>query len=108
ALIFAQIARARWGDDAVGVEIPSYLSQPVMIGDYALPFDRDVFLVGVTILILAAVWLLINKTNIGIIIRAGTRDTEMVKILGINMPAMFTLVFGIASFLGALCGRARA
>ena len=104
ALIFAQVARARWGDDAVRVEIPAYLSNPIHIGDYALPFYRDVFLVIITIVILTAVWLLINKTNIGIIIRAGTRDAEMVKILGINMPAMFTLVFGIGSLMAGLAG----
>ena len=38
------------------------------------------------------------------IIRAGTRDAEMVKVLGINMPLMFTLVFGIGSFLAGLAG----
>jgi branched-chain amino acid transport system permease protein len=104
ALIFGQLARWRWGDDAVRVEIPEYLTSPIHIGAYALPFYRDVFLVLVTIVILAAVWLLINKTNIGIIIRAGTRDAEMVKILGINMPAMFTLVFGIGSLMAGLAG----
>jgi branched-chain amino acid transport system permease protein len=104
ALIFGQFARWRWGDDAVRVEIPAYLTNPIHIGDYALPFYRDVFLVLVTIVILAAVWLLINKTNIGIIIRAGTRDAEMVKVLGINMPAMFTLVFGIGSLMAGLAG----
>jgi branched-chain amino acid transport system permease protein len=61
-------------------------------------------LVLVTVAILAAVWLLINKTNIGMIIRAGTRDAEMVKILGINMPVMFTLVFGIGSLMAGLAG----
>jgi branched-chain amino acid transport system permease protein len=61
-------------------------------------------LVLITIAILAFVWLLLNKTNIGIIIRAGTRDAEMVKILGINMPLMFTLVFGIGSFMAGLAG----
>ena len=104
ALIIAQIVRKIWGDDAVRVEIPSYLSNPIMIGSYQLPFYRDVFLVGVTIVVLAFVWLLINKTNIGMIIRAGTRDAEMVKILGINMPAMFTLVFGIGSLMAGLAG----
>lgn len=104
ALIFEQLAALRWGDDAVRVEIPPYLANPVHIGNYALPFYRDVFLVLVTIAILAGVWLLINKTNIGIIIRAGTRDAEMVKILGINMPAMFTLVFGIGSLMAGLAG----
>ena len=104
ALIFTQVARAVWGDDAVRVATPDYLNNPVMIGPYEVPFYRDIFLVGLTILILAAVWLLINKTNIGVIIRAGTRDAEMVKILGINMPAMFTLVFGIGSLMAGLAG----
>jgi branched-chain amino acid transport system permease protein len=104
ALIITQITRARWGDDAVRVEMPAYLANPLPIGSYELPFYRDVFLVIFTIVVLAAVWLLMNKTNIGIIIRAGTRDAEMVKVLGINMPAMFTLVFGIGSLMAGLAG----
>jgi branched-chain amino acid transport system permease protein len=104
ALIFTQITRARWGDDAVRVEIPSYFTNAVAIGKYEIPFYRDVFLVAVTILILAGVWLLMNKTNIGMIIRAGTRDAEMVQVLGINMPRMFTLVFGIGSLMAGLAG----
>lgn len=118
ALIFAQIVRRVWGDDAVRVSTPSYIpdsitlggfqvpwfGHPVVLGSYQLPFYKDVLLVGLTIVILAAVWLLLNKTNIGIIIRAGTRDAEMVKILGINMPLMFTLVFGIGSLMAGLAG----
>ena len=104
ALIFAQIVRRVWGDDAVRVDQPAYMPQSISLGSYQLPFYKDVLLVLLTILILAGVWLLLNKTNIGIIIRAGTRDSEMVKILGINMPLMFTLVFGIGSFMAGLAG----
>jgi branched-chain amino acid transport system permease protein len=104
ALIFTQIVRRVWGDDAVRVEQPAYIPQSLTIGSYQLPFYKDFLLVILTIVILALVWLLLNKTNIGIIIRAGTRDAEMVKILGINMPLMFTLVFGIGSFMAGLAG----
>jgi branched-chain amino acid transport system permease protein len=104
ALIFTQVVRRVWGDDAVRVEQPAYIPQSISIGTYQLPFYKDVLLVLLTIIILALVWLLLNKTNIGIIIRAGTRDSEMVKILGINMPLMFTLVFGIGSFMAGLAG----
>ncbi len=104
ALIFTQIVRRVWGDDAVRVEQPSYIPQSISIGSYQLPFYKDVLLVLLTIVILTLVWLLLNKTNIGIIIRAGTRDAEMVKIMGINMPLMFTLVFGIGSFMAGLAG----
>ena len=104
ALIFTQVVRRIWGDDAVRVEQPAYIPQSISIGSYQLPFYKDVLLVALTIVILTLVWLLLNKTNIGIIIRAGTRDAEMVKILGINMPLMFTLVFGIGSFMAGLAG----
>jgi branched-chain amino acid transport system permease protein len=104
ALVFQQIVRAVWGDDAVRVETPSYMANPISIGGFQFPFYKDVFLVGITILVLALVWLLLNKTNIGIIIRAGTRDAEMVKILGINMPLMFTIVFGLGSLMAGLAG----
>ncbi len=104
ALIFTQIVRRVWGDDAVRVDTPSYIPQSLSIGGYQLPFYKDVLLVLLTVIILTLVWLLINKTNIGMIIRAGTRDAEMVKILGINMPLMFTVVFGIGSLMAGLAG----
>ena len=104
AMIIAQIVRRVWGDDSVRVSTPAYMPDSISIGSYQLPFYKDVLLVGLTIVILALVWLLLNKTNIGMIIRAGTRDAEMVKILGINMPLMFTLVFGIGSLMAGLAG----
>ena len=105
ALIFQEFVRRVWGDDAVRYPaLPDYLSGSVTFGSYQFPVYKDVFLVAITVVILAVVWLLINRTNIGVIIRAGTRDAEMVKILGINMPLMFTLVFGIGSFMAGLAG----
>jgi branched-chain amino acid transport system permease protein len=104
ALIFAQIVRRVWGDDAVRVDTPPYIPDSINIAGLAFPFYKDVFLVLLTVVILAGVWLLLNKTNIGIIIRAGTRDAEMVKILGINMPLMFTVVFGLGSLMAGLAG----
>ncbi len=104
ALIFEQFVRWRWGDISVVPQEPEYLKGSLSVGAFSLPIYKDVFLVGITILILIGVWLLINKTNIGMIIRAGTRDAEMVKILGINMPLMFTLVFGIGAFMAGLAG----
>jgi branched-chain amino acid transport system permease protein len=104
ALIFTQVVRKVWGDDAVRVDTPPYIPDSINIGGLAFPFYKDVFLVLLTVVSLAGVWLLLNKTNIGIIIRAGTRDAEMVKILGINMPLMFTVVFGLGSLMAGLAG----
>jgi branched-chain amino acid transport system permease protein len=105
ALVFEQVVRAIWGDDAVRYpDLPGWLAGSISVGAFAFPVYKDVFLVGMTIAILAIVWTIINKTNIGMIIRAGTRDAEMVEILGVNMPRMFTLVFGLGSFLAGLAG----
>jgi branched-chain amino acid transport system permease protein len=104
ALIFTEVVRRIWGDDAVRVSTPAYMPDSISLAGVQFPFYKDFLLVLITIAILTAVWLLLNKTNIGVIIRAGTRDAEMVKILGINMPRMFTLVFGIGSFLAGLAG----
>lgn len=104
ALIFEQIVRRIWGDDAVRFELPSSFSGTVTIGGSQFPLYQDVLLVGITVAVLALVWLLVNRTNVGMIIRAGTRDAEMVRILGINMPLMFTFVFGIGSFMAGLAG----
>ncbi|MGA3037196.1 MAG: branched-chain amino acid ABC transporter permease [Vulcanimicrobiaceae bacterium] len=104
ALIFEQVVRRIWGDDAVRFELPDKFSGTLAIGNSEFPLYKDVMLVAITIVVLALVWLLVNRTNIGMIIRAGTRDAEMVRILGINMPMMFTLVFGIGSFMAGLAG----
>jgi branched-chain amino acid transport system permease protein len=105
ALVFEQAVRRIWGDDAVRYpSLPDWLAGSITLGDYSFPIYKDVFLVATTVLILVLVWLLINRTNVGVIIRAGTRDAQMVQILGINMPRMFTLVFGIGSFLAGLAG----
>ncbi len=105
ALVFEQVVRYIWGDDAVRYpSLPGYLNGSITLGAFELPVYKDVFLVLVTLVILAVTWLLINRTNIGMIIRAGTRDAEMVTLLGVNMPLMFTLVFGIGSFMAGLAG----
>jgi branched-chain amino acid transport system permease protein len=105
ALVFEQFVRRVWGDDAVSFpSLPEYLRGTIVVGGSEFPIYKDIFLVIATIVILTGVWLLINKTDIGMIIRAGTRDSEMVKILGINMPLMFTFVFGIGSFMAGLAG----
>ena len=111
ALIFEQIVRRVWGDDAVRFpELPGYLQGSITVGGSQFPVYKDLFLVVVTVAILAGVWLLLNKTNVGVVIRAGTRDAEMVKALGIDMPLTFTAVFGLGRRPGRpnLCDPARA
>jgi branched-chain amino acid transport system permease protein len=102
-LIITQVIRKIWGDDPQPLSLPPALSGTVNLGFTDYPSYR-LLVVVLTMVVLALVYLMLVRTNLGLTIRAGTRDSGMVNILGINMPATFTLVFGIGSFLGGLAG----
>ncbi len=78
----------------------------IILLDGRLRFYNEVFIILVGLLVLVAVWLIIQRTRIGMIIRAGVQDSEMVEALGINVRQVFTLVFamgvGLATFGGVL------
>jgi branched-chain amino acid transport system permease protein len=102
-LIAGQAVRYFWGDAPKSLQTPSYLSGAVGIFGYQFPIYR-LFVVGVTAAAVAGVWLLINKTSVGLIIRAGITDNEMVGAVGINLPLAFTLTFALGSLLAGLGG----
>ena len=102
-LIAGQAVRYLWGDAPRSLQTPSYLSSSVGMFGYRFPVYR-LFVVGVTAAAVAGVWLLINKTNVGLVIRAGITDNEMVGAVGINLPLAFTLTFALGSLLAGLGG----
>ena len=59
---------------------------------------------AVTVLVTGAVWLFLEKTPYGRIVRAGSRDPEMVAMLGINLKRVFTWVFGLGTLLAGIAG----
>jgi branched-chain amino acid transport system permease protein len=63
-----------------------------------------VFILGVTLVLLPALWLLLNRTNLGLVIRAGTSDNLMVQLLGIDVSRTWTLTYGLGAALAALAG----
>ena len=65
---------------------------------------NEVFLILVGLLVLIVVWLLLQRTRLGMIIRAGVQDSQMVEALGINVRTVFTLVFALGVGLAALGG----
>jgi branched-chain amino acid transport system permease protein len=74
-----------------------------MFGTFAFPSYR-LFVIAITIVICIVLWVFLEKTNLGMIIRAGTRDPLMVRALGIDMGRIWWLVFGIGSALAGLGG----
>jgi branched-chain amino acid transport system permease protein len=65
---------------------------------------NELFVPLIGLMVLIAVWLLLQRTRLGMIIRAGVQDSEMVEALGINVRQVFTLVFGLGVAIAALGG----
>lgn len=102
-LVAEQVVRLIWGSSPRSLAPPDFLTGVFDLGPFAFPSYR-IFVVLVTGVVVAAVWLLLNRTNLGLVIRAGVLDAEMVGAMGINLPLAFTLTFGLGSLLAGLGG----
>ena len=65
---------------------------------------NEIFITILGFIVLVAVWMLLQRTRLGMIVRAGVQDSEMVKALGINVQKIFTIVFALGVGLAALGG----
>jgi branched-chain amino acid transport system permease protein len=92
-----------WGSGWKIVYGPPSLGGLVMIAGVIYPVYR-LFIIGLTLVVLAIMILLLYKTRLGMIVRAAVSDADMVNVLGINVSLVFTLVFGIGTWLAGLAG----
>jgi len=92
-----------WGADPTSIDVPRALDGGVQIGAVSFPYYR-LFLVVASALVIAAVWLGLERTKYGAIIRAGIDDPQMVDCIGIDVQRLFTIVFGIGVGLAGLAG----
>ena len=103
-LFFNELFLLVWGAEGTGIALPPYLSNTTELGGgIEVPDYRIVIIVsGVTVA--AFLYLLVAKTKIGMLIRAGAADREMVAALGINIKLLYTAVFGIGAVLAGFAG----
>ncbi len=86
------------------VGIPSFLEGAVTLAPgFQYPLIRLSF-IAVGALVAVGLWWLVNRTRIGMLIRAGADDREMVDALGIDIKKLYTLVFGLGALLCGLAG----
>jgi len=103
-LIFSEGTRWLFGSFPLFLDIPSYLAGPVKLpGGIEYPLYRIVLIV-VGLLIAGGLGLMISKTRIGIQIRAGENDREMIAALGVDISKLYTLVFALGAALAGLAG----
>jgi branched-chain amino acid transport system permease protein len=101
--VLVEVVRIVFGSEGVPFETPDALAGAVDIGVGFFPLYR-LFVIAATAVILISLWLFIERTRYGLIIRAGARDPEIVRILGINVARVWLLVFGLGTALAALGG----
>lgn len=102
-LFFNELVRLIWGPDGIEIVLPAFLNQSVEVFSVPLPMYRIV-VIGVGLLVAAFMYVLVTKTRIGMLIRAGASNREMVGALGVDIKKIFTLVFGLGAALAALAG----
>ncbi len=103
-LILEELRSIAFGDDVHGVAVPELLNFSIPLTEtLSYPVYR-LFVTGVCLVIAGAMYWVIHKTRIGMMIRAGNSNREMAASLGINMPLLFAWVFAFGVALAALAG----
>jgi branched-chain amino acid transport system permease protein len=95
------------GDGCPAVGIGDWLAHQcstIFFLDARVRTYNEIFVILVGLIVLIGVWLIIQRTRLGMIIRAGVQDSEMVEAMGINVRRVFTLVFAMGVGLAALGG----
>jgi branched-chain amino acid transport system permease protein len=103
-LVFEELRSIIWGDDVHGVAIPALLNFSLPLTDtLSYPVYR-LAISGVCLALALGMYVLIQKTRLGMMIRAGASNREMVQSLGINIKLIYTLVFALGVALAAFAG----
>ena len=102
--VIVELVQLIWGRAAVPYKIPAELDGPLFsLFTMAFPAYRG-FMMLVAVLMVVAIWLLLTRTRIGLVIQAALTHPESVEALGHNVPRVFMLVFGGGCALAGLAG----
>jgi len=103
-LVFEELRSLLVGDDVHGVPVPALLDGALPIGnDMTYPVYR-LIISAVCLLVASAMYVVIRRTRLGMMIRAGATNREMVQSLGINVRVLYRLVFALGVALAVLAG----
>jgi branched-chain amino acid transport system permease protein len=102
-LFFNELVRIVWGPQPYFVQVPDVLSGTVDVLGFSYPSYRFA-IIAAGLLVAVACYLLIHKTRIGMLIRAGAQNPQMVAALGVNIRLLNALLFGVGAMLAGLAG----
>lgn len=103
-LIFDTLVHLIWGDAGMAISLPAWLETQVPIGggNEFPTFRIAIIIVG--LLIALSLYVLVSKTRTGMLIRAGASNRRMVEALGVNIRALFALVFATGAAIAGIAG----
>ena len=102
-LFFNELVRIIWGSQPVFLQVPEFLGGAIDIAGFSYPAYRFAIIV-VGLLVAVGSWLLINKTRVGMLIRAGAVNPAMVAALGVNIRLLNAMLFAVGAMLAGLAG----
>jgi len=102
-IVVEQLIHVVWGPDIIPLPRPATLGGSFIVGDAAIERYR-VLAVAVGLAVFGATWLLLNRTRVGLLVRAGVENPEMVESLGYRIKRLFVAVFVAGSALAGLGG----
>ena len=103
-LFFNDAVRLIWGPAGLVLPLPGWLSQPVSIvpGVQLSAYRLAIIVVALAVALL--LYLVVMRTRLGMLIRAGASNREMIGALGVDIKLLYTLVFGLGAALAGLAG----
>jgi branched-chain amino acid transport system permease protein len=103
ALLFQQAALDIWGGDNMDIKAPAVLDWSITTGTLFFPVYR-IFMIAMAALVGVTLWLVIEMTRLGAVVRASVDDAEMARGVGIDTSRVSLAIFALGAFLAALGG----
>jgi branched-chain amino acid transport system permease protein len=101
--VMVELVRIAFGTTGYPFDTPDILQGAVNIGVGYFPLYR-LFVIGATAVVLLGLWLFLEKTSFGLIIRAGARDRQIVRVLGVDVSKVWLVVFGLGTAIAGFAG----
>jgi branched-chain amino acid transport system permease protein len=103
SFMVADLCLMGWGGDPISVATPEGLGGFVRAGPAVFPLYR-IAVIGIAVVVAVALWLMLERTRLGAMIRAGVDDPQMARVVGIRVSQLFTIVFGLGAGLAGFAG----
>lgn len=103
-LFLNEAVRIAWGSAPLSVPVPEFLSGSIVVMQGLLYPVYRLAIIAAGLAIAALLYVLVNHTRVGMLVRAGSTDPDMVSALGVDIRRLFTIVFGFGAMLAGFAG----